>query len=298
MNAPETAEHAEPFDGEKLYQQRARAALPLLVRQAKAQKKIFYADLAAELGMPNPRNLNFVLGSVGQSILRLAEEWNQKIPPIQCLVVNQSDGLPGEGIGFFIEKEVYKVMPKPQRRAVVDGQLKDIFAYPRWDDVLAAFSMQSAPLDYLKAVRKATTGGRGGGESEEHKRLKMHVAAHPEIVGLRTSVANGINEYLLPSGDELDILFREGDEWIGVEVKSQISDDGDLIRGLFQCVKYQAVMEAYLLSTGRIPDVRTVLVTTRELPTELLSLKNILGVEVVQTDQPTAIVEGEEKAPS
>jgi hypothetical protein len=290
MSDIETGEKAEPFFGDKLYQQRARAALPLLVRQAKAQQTIYYAQLAEELGMSNPRNLNFVLGSVGQSLLQLEKERGEEIPPIQCLVVNQADGLPGEGIVFFIKKEEFSAMSKRQRRIVVDAQLQKIFAYPKWDSVLAAFSMQPATLNFSKLVRKAVECGRGGGESEHHKILKEHVASHPNIIGLAPTVANGVTEYCLPSGDELDVLFREGDEWVGVEVKSQISGDDDLIRGLFQCVKYHAVLEAFLLSTGRTPNVRTVLVTTRPLPAELLPLRNILGVEVIHTDAPIAVI--------
>jgi hypothetical protein len=286
MNEIETGEKAEPFFGDKLYQQRARAALPLLVRQAKAQKTIYYADLAEELGIPNPRNLNFVLGSIGQSILQLERERGESIPPIQCLVVNQADGLPGEGVGFFIEKEEYKAMSKRQRRIVVDGQLQKVFAYAKWDSVLEAFSMQPATLDFSRLVRKAANCGRGGGESEHHKNLKEYVAAHPHFIGLATTVAHGVTEYGLPSGDELDVLFREGDEWIGVEVKSLISGDDDLIRGLFQCVKYHAVLEALLLTKGLAPNIRTVLVTTRPLPAELLPLRNILGIEVINIDEP------------
>ena len=147
--------------------------------------------------------------------------------------------------------------------------------------------MQPASLDFSKIVRKSA-GGKGGLESEDHKRLKVHIATHPEILGLRANVAHGVNEYGLPSGDELDVLFREGDEWIAVEVKSQISDDGDLVRGLFQCVKYHAVLEAFLLSTGRAPNVRTVLVIARQLPEELVPLKNVLGIEVLYVEAPPA----------
>jgi len=50
--------------------------------------------------------------------------------------------------------------------------------------------------------------------------------------------------------------------------------------------KYHAVLEAFLLSTGRNPNVRTVLVTARAFPAELLPLRNILGVEVIQTEMP------------
>jgi hypothetical protein len=49
------------LSGSKLYQERARKALPLLVRQAKAEQPIYYSALAEYLDMPNPRNLNYVL---------------------------------------------------------------------------------------------------------------------------------------------------------------------------------------------------------------------------------------------
>jgi len=54
--------------GKKLFQQRAVRALPVLVRQAKAEQTIFYSDLAQELGMPNARNLNAVLGAVADAL--------------------------------------------------------------------------------------------------------------------------------------------------------------------------------------------------------------------------------------
>lgn len=286
MSESQTGRTAETFFGDKLYQQRARAALPLLVRQAKAQKTIFYSDLAEEMGMANPRTLNFVLGSVGQSLLQLGREQGQTIPPIQCLVINKTDRMPGDGVDFFITRDDMKKLSKPQRRAAVEAQLSRIYAYPEWDWVLDAFSLPSSSLDFSKEVRQAGVGGRGGGESPEHLRLKQYVASNPRLLGLRSNVALGVNEYVLPSGDEVDVLFRNRDEWVAVEVKSRISDDNDLVRGLFQCVKYQAVLEAFLVSTNCEPNVRTLLVTTRHLSAKLISLKNVLGIEVLQIEEP------------
>ena len=45
--------------GAKTYQQRARSALPILVRQAKAHQTMFYSELALEMGISNPRTLNY-----------------------------------------------------------------------------------------------------------------------------------------------------------------------------------------------------------------------------------------------
>src|SRR5271165_5948468 len=93
------------LSGNKLYQKRARAALPLLVRQAAQSAKIFYSDLATELGMPNERNLNYVLGYIGTAVESLSQDWKEKIPPIECLVINKRDRMPGEGIGWFVTKK-------------------------------------------------------------------------------------------------------------------------------------------------------------------------------------------------
>jgi hypothetical protein len=121
------------MSGDKLYQERARAAFPLLVRQAEAGVSIVYSDLAAELGMPNARNLNYVLGSVGQTLENLSAQWGEKIPPLQCLVVNKVTGLPGEGIGWFILKKAeFAALPLRQRREIVQAELQRIFAYRRW----------------------------------------------------------------------------------------------------------------------------------------------------------------------
>ncbi len=98
----ETARIAKGIFGDKLYQLRARVALPILVRQATAQQKITYGDLAEEIGIPNARNLNYVLGSVGTALLELGRKWDEEVPAIQCLVVNGATGLPGKGVDDFL----------------------------------------------------------------------------------------------------------------------------------------------------------------------------------------------------
>ena len=57
-----------PLGGDKLFQVRARSALPLLVRQAEVAQPVVYGDLAEELGIPNPRNFDYVLGAVGRTM--------------------------------------------------------------------------------------------------------------------------------------------------------------------------------------------------------------------------------------
>ncbi|MDD2853661.1 MAG: hypothetical protein PHY09_17385 [Desulfuromonadaceae bacterium] len=278
-----TASISEPISGDKLYQERARAAFPLLVRQAQAGVPIYYSDLAEELAMPNARNLNYVLGSIGQSLELLSKEWKEKVPPIQCLVVNKSTGLPGEGIGWFlVKKEDFAALPLRQKRAIVEAELQHVFSYPRWGKVLEFFSLEPTSADFTPIVSKASGGGFGGGESKDHKALKEYVAKNPESIGLKASTPIGILEHPLPSGDSLDVSFFNMKGWVAAEVKSAISSEADIVRGLFQCVKYRAVMEAVQVSEAQAQNARALLVLESSFPQSLVPLRNILGVEVIE----------------
>jgi hypothetical protein len=281
-----TAKTSEPISGQKLYQERAREALPLLVRQALAGTPIYYSDLAEELGMPNPRNLNYVLGSIGQSIELLSKAWNEKVPPIQCLVINKATGLPGEGIGWFlINKEAFAGLSLRQKRVIVDAELQHVYAYSRWMEVLKSLSLKPTEADFTPFVSKAAHLA-GGGEGERHKALKEYVATHPESIGLKAGTPNGTTEHPLPSGDFLDVSFLHKKVWVAAEVKSAISLEGDLARGLFQCVKYRAVMEAVQIAEARPQSARALLVLESSLPASLVALKNLLGIEVVEGVSP------------
>ena len=105
------------------------------------------------------------------------------------------------------------------------------------------------------------------------------MARNPQLLGLPAKLA-GKMEYPLPSGDLVDVLFTDREEWVAIEVKSKLSPEVDLVRGIFQCIKYRAVIEAYQASLGLRQAVRSVLVLEDTLPGSLVALKNMLGVEV------------------
>lgn len=243
---------AEYLAGDKLFQKRARAALPLLVRQAMQSTTVFYSDLAAELGMPNARNLNRVLGYTGDALESLSKDWKECVPPIQCLVINKRDRLPGKGIGWFItKKEDFRKRPRKEQRRLVKLELEKVFAYGRWMSVLQSFGLAPAKSDYSQIAAKAISSEAtqesrgasfgGGGESPEHRTLKEFMARHPEIVGLPATLSPGKMEEPLLSGDVLDVFFSHGQDHIAVEVKSARSGETDILRGMFQCAKYRAV---------------------------------------------------------
>lgn len=279
MSEHRTSSIARSISGNSLYQRRARAALPILVRQAMARQKITYGDLAEELGMPNPRNLNYVLGSIGNAILELSEEWQEEIPAIQGIVVNQGTDLPGDGVNFITQKPDAR-----QKEAIVEAVLGKVFSYPKWLKVLEELGL--SPVEPLNSEHEQTSERRGGTvESDAHKRLKYYVAQHPRSVGQNKSLAPGETEYKLPSGDIPDVLFQSKRCHIAIEVKSHISDEADLRRGLFQCVKYRAILRACRSLEGGTYEVDAILAMEGSLPKELIAVRNTLGVQVIENIQ-------------
>lgn len=270
--------------GNKLYHEVARQTLPILVRQAKAGKTIYYADLAQEINLPNPRNLNYPLGSIGTTLIELSKIWGEEIPQIQCIVISKSSELPGEGIdGFITDKNKFKKLNKKQKKSLVDGILAKIFSYDKWDTVLEILNLPLATIDedtQNKVENITSQNMGGGGEGEAHKQLKRYIQEHPECVGIKGM--NSELEKTLPSGDSIDIFFENSQHWVVVEVKSKISKEFDIVRGLYQCVKYQAVMGSYLAVLNIQKDVRTVLALDCNFPDSLIPVKNIFGIEVIQ----------------
>jgi len=127
-------------------------------------------------------------------------------------------------------------------------------------------------------------GGRGGGEGAEHKRFKNYIAKRPALFGLPPNL-KGQTEYELPSHDAIDVLFVRGDEKIGIEVKSKTSDIYDISRGLFQCVKYKALIEAEQIVNDQQKNCRVVLALEGQLPKELTGIKNQLGIEIFEKNK-------------
>ena len=103
---------------------------------------------------------------------------------------------------------------------------------------------------------------------------------NPQWVGLPNRLSPGKVEASLYSGDSLDVLFSGGDRRIAVEVKGASAPKDEVIRGLFQCVKYEAVLHAEALVAGSRANCESVLALGGSFPDELTRLKHTLGVKV------------------
>ncbi len=128
------------------------------------------------------------------------------------------------------------------------------------------------------------SGGWAGGESKQHKALKAYVSSHPAEFGAHGEGWISREEYALLSGDEIDVYFESPTHWIGIEVKSTVSDamPEDYRRGIFQVVKYRAVLEAQAEVSGRVPRPRVdvMLALQGRLPQEYKRLASTLRILV------------------
>ena len=83
-------------------------------------------------------------------------------------------------------------------------------------------------------------------------------------------------EVVLDSADRVDVVYYGPTSTVVIEVKSLDSDDTDLRRGVFQCIKYRAVMEAIDMRSET--QVIPLLVTQTPLPGDLADLVRRHGI--------------------
>ena len=193
----ETASRAKTLFGDKTYQIRAKVALPVLVALAQQGAKIYYEDLAQQLGISNPRVLNYVLGSIGQTLRELGRRWDEAIPPIQSLVINQQHQLPGEGVGFFIDEADYGRMSDAEKRRVVDRLHGTVWRFEKWDAVLSALQIAPTSIRTARALRKRAR-FQGGGYGDPKRNRIVEAAA-----------VNSVKRYLRNHGYRVKSRERE-----------------------------------------------------------------------------------------
>ena len=210
-------------------------------------------------------------------------------PLLNILLVRQGDGLPGVGAGGYMAEYLGK--PRlaqngfrnkyPNRwRTACDQIARDVYAFRDWDQVYQeAFDqpLPAAPTHAKGTERDGINHHARGGEGPNHKALRLWVKNNPRRVrrdygGFRTDT-----EVILESADRVDVVYYGSDLTIVIEVKSRDSDEVDLRRGVFQCIKYRAVMEA--MDVRRAATVVPFLVTQVKLPGDLANLIRRHGIQ-------------------
>ncbi|MEM8821970.1 MAG: hypothetical protein AAGF30_00015 [Pseudomonadota bacterium] len=228
------------------------------------------------------------IGTVAATMMDKISLIERDAPLINALVTNKS-GIPGDGFAEYYDNfwrakrgRKWEDLDEDNKLEVVRDIREAAKEYAGWDRVfqLAFGGRPERPEQKNFTERDGkppeTEFPLGKGESEQHRRLKEWARDNPGEIGLPQEF-KGTAEMGLLSGDRVDVLFTRGEEFAVVEVKSCLSSDPDLRRGIYQCVKYREVVRA-----TRLPvkvKVHAILLSERKLPSELADKAKNLGVK-------------------
>jgi len=219
--------------------QKALLAIPYLVRAAQSRKTLTYKELGAKLGVHH-RQVGRYIGYIRDEICR-----PKRLPLLNCLVVNGQSGMPGES---WLPGGS-KAKTEEGRRREFEEFRDSVFEYGRWNELLGQYGLSPVAVtaedlnDEARAYNRLLKARGGVVEGDEHRTLKNLIASRPEILGLATDVEPHI-EYGFLSGDEVDVAFYDrANGWVVVEVKIG-RHRGELVKGIYQAIKYRALAEA------------------------------------------------------
>lgn len=196
----------------------------------------------------------------------------KSMPTLNCLVISKTTKLPSNGFDYVSHD--YSSLTDEQKHDQMERLNSEAYYYDKWNDVLDALELTpyngSDNTTYETAIRKGTF-SKHGSEGVKHKALKEYIYNHPECIGIK-NVQYKEMEHILLSGDRLDVYFQlKDDTQIAVEVKSSISDNADILRGVYQCVKYDVILNAEQSVKGLHHQIITLLVLEREMPPSVAS---------------------------
>ena len=254
--------------------------IPVLIRWAQTSwdKPHYYGDLSDAVGYGSSQ-IGDVLGEIHDVLDEVSKNAGKSIPPLNALVQSKATKLPSDGFDYVIPK--YSKLSAASKAGEVAKLNLNAHKY-NWKWVLKALNLEPAILfseKEVKDLKKKADAGYGTGEGAEHKILKEYIAKNPEKVGIK-SVVFDENEHGLLSGDSLDVYFElKNGNRVVVEVKPSTAPDEDVTRGIFQCVKYKAVMDATRVVDYGCYNNETLLVIAGTISESNRRLANDLGIK-------------------
>ena len=259
-------------------QELVRQIIPILVGWAKHGKTDkTYGDLIHALGYSRYSGIGDQLGNVEKVLDKLRDVTGEDIPTLNALI--QKNGIPSAGFKFV--RSFYNSLTLPEKKSLVAGLNARAVNYTKWNWVLDQLGLQPTKIFTEKELEQLGT-HYGGGEGEEHKALKKYICQHPECLNYK-DVVFAETEHPLPSGDSLDVYFELSDgKHVAIEVKPSIAPDQDICRGVFQCVKYNAVMDALRKIECKGYEIEVLLVTAGNFSSQNKVLAEELDVEYVE----------------
>ena len=259
-----------------------RLMLPIMIHWAKTgQKEHSYDDLIHAIGKQKFSGIGHALGSVQEVLDELNRKTNRNIPPLNSLCKKAKTMIPSAG--FESVRPTYNSFDDNEKRDIVEKLDSKAINFQDWDWVLKELNLKEAGSftdEQLEAIKNPQCSH--GGEGEEHKALKEYICQHPESINYK-DVDFAETEHILPSGDRLDVYFELSDgTHVAIEVKPSIAPDQDIARGIFQCVKYSAVMDALRKIECKGYETQVLLVTTGNFSSQNKVLAEELDVEYVE----------------
>lgn len=259
-----------------------RLMIPVIIHWAKTgHNEHTYGDLAHAIGKSKFSGIGHALYFVQQVLDNLSTKSSREIPTLNSLCKNAKTMLPSEGFEFVSPQ--YNDLDENGKRVFVKGLDSNAMNFPHWDWVLKELELKEA-VPFTEEQLEAIKNPRCiyGGEGEEHKILKEYICQHPESINYK-DVDFAETEHILPSGDRLDVYFELSDgTHVALEVKPSISPDQDIARGVFQCVKYYAVMDALRNIECKDYEIKVLLVTAGNFSSQNKELAEELDVEYVE----------------
>ncbi|WP_047454632.1 hypothetical protein [Rhizobium rhizogenes] len=260
-----------------------------------------YGELGAKL--ENERGFSTIfrtrLGFVVGSLMGKIQMVEPTAPLINVLAVNQKDRQPSKGAGSFMasrfkerrldEDDAKTRFPSLWQHSFerAAGEVYKVSA-TEWSDLywkVFDAPLEEAAIENDREDRKRGTEKDGiqtgrnygsAGEGPFHKALRLWVKDNPGLVENAFGEATTDTEVDLDSGDRIDVVYKLIDRTIVVEVKSRISNNLDLRRGVYQCIKYRAVRQA--MDVREATPIEALLVTENELPGEIAALMKLHGI--------------------
>jgi hypothetical protein len=238
----------------------------ILWAEAEADERDIGDALEEGLNITHLREFLKDLWSIsGQGWDRVLEWWGKKLnaqdpypkPPDAAKVETGSSG-PVEGHGGSTQGAEGSVAPRP----------------------VAPRGKPAGPESDKPREDQASRGeGHGGmGEGERHRQLKEKLKADPSVLGKGLQLVR--DEYDFPSGDRVDLLFKdETGQPVAVEVKAEILP-GDF-KGVWQAAKYRHI--AAVCWGIACEKARGILVAPF-IPEDVKQKCRELGVEPVEVD--------------
>lgn len=231
------------------------------------------------------------VGLTGGTLMEHFHEFDERLPLLNVLLVLQNGRLPSDGAGPFLAKRFgvprlankdFRKMNPAQWRHFSEKAADEVYAFSDWPKIykrVYGFDWRPSGVFNSTKIGSEKDGiprGRGG-EGPHHEALRLWVKRYPRKVAPSLTVDRSETEADLPSGDRVDVVYYAGSRTIAIEVKSRDSNEADLTRGVFQCVKYLAVLKAMDLRSNS--PVSTLLLTETPLPAAVAALAAVLQIK-------------------